>query len=422
MTRLRWILVVLGLLSVGLSFYPRAECIRGGRYGKVHVAIPEGEVRGLTILFSGTEGWRDRDQQVAGALARQGVIAVGVDSPRYLSRIAAEKASCQNLAGDAEFVSKQIQRRLGEHSYHTPLVAGFGLGGSVARKTTEQAAPNTVLGFVGSGIAATDVVSVPLCEVDPQSETPEGVGVHETLEAQTSSELVAVVLKHIPVKRVRSDSHDLSDLPLIELPTPAPTNRFAVVISGDGGWRDLDKVISESLRRDGVAVVGWDSLRYFWSKKNSVETSRALERVLSHYVEAWHAQKIMLIGYSFGANVIPFAYNQLPKRLKDRIEQVVLLGPSPTTDFQIRVSGWMGFAPDADAANLRDAIDKMPTYSMQCFYGSSETDALCPTLYDTKAQIIRTPGGHHFGGDYESLEHQILAFHAKAAGGQAGLR
>ena len=72
----------------------------------------------------------------------------------------------------------------------------------------------------------------------------------------------------------------VAKLPLTELPTSYPSPLLAIVVSGDGGWRDLDKVIAEDLSRDGVSVVGWDSLRYFWSYETPEETARDLAAVI----------------------------------------------------------------------------------------------------------------------------------------------
>ena len=40
----------------------------------------------------------------------------------------------------------------------------------------------------------------------------------------------------------------IATLPLIELPAELNGPLLAVVLSGDGGWRDLDKTISEKLQ------------------------------------------------------------------------------------------------------------------------------------------------------------------------------
>jgi type IV secretory pathway VirJ component len=79
---------------------------------------------------------------------------------------------------------------------------------------------------------------------------------------------------------------------------------LAIVISGDGGWRDLDRTIAEKLRSQGVSVVGWDSLRYFWSRKTPAQVARDLGAVIDTYTARWGASKVALVGYSFGAGVL----------------------------------------------------------------------------------------------------------------------
>ena len=58
----------------------------------------------------------------------------------------------------------------------------------------------------------------------------------------------------------------LAGLPLVALPVKEPGRLMAVIYSGDGGWRDIDKDIAGALQAQGIPVVGVDSLRYFWSE------------------------------------------------------------------------------------------------------------------------------------------------------------
>ena len=66
----------------------------------------------------------------------------------------------------------------------------------------------------------------------------------------------------------------IAKLPLIELPAEPSGPLLAIVLSGDGGWRDIDKNVSEKLQSAGVSVVGWDCLRYFWSRKSPEQVAR----------------------------------------------------------------------------------------------------------------------------------------------------
>ena len=204
------------------------------------------------------------------------------------------------------------------------------------------------------------------------------------------------------------DEEDVSDLPLIELPAAHPTNMLAIVISGDGGWRDLDKTIAHDLQSWGVSVVGLDSLRYFWSKKTPEQTADDLARIMRFYTARWHARSIALIGYSFGADVLPFIYNRLPARERDEVTVVALLGFARAADFEIRVTGWLGLPPSSTALPVQPEIAKLPSALVQCFYGADEEDTICPELQQLKMAAIRTSGGHHFGRDYEPLARTIL--------------
>jgi type IV secretory pathway VirJ component len=62
---------------------------------------------------------------------------------------------------------------------------------------------------------------------------------------------------------------------------------LAIVISGDGGWRDLDRTIAEKLRSQGVSIVGWNSLRYLWSLKTPAQVAYDLGAVIDTYAARW---------------------------------------------------------------------------------------------------------------------------------------
>jgi type IV secretory pathway VirJ component len=184
---------------------------------------------------------------------------------------------------------------------------------------------------------------------------------------------------------------------------------MAVIYSGDGGWRDLDKDIGEELARRGVPVVGVDSLRYFWEERTPEQMAADLAAILEHYREAFGTKRAILIGYSFGAGVLPFAVNRLPQADRKSIALVALLGLEAKASFEIRVTGWLGASPAGEGA--RDVLAELLRIDparVQCFYGEEEDDSLCPNPALAKAEIIRTPGGHHFDGDYAALARKIL--------------
>ncbi|MDH6151267.1 MULTISPECIES: virulence factor family protein [Paraburkholderia] len=408
--------VAASVLSCGAPAHAATTTVPGGRYGDVRVTQPEGPLRGFVVLYSQASGWSAADQQSADALAKAGAMTVGVDTAHYAANLAAKKETCHQLVGDAEALSHQLERQSQSSRYFAPIVAGTGQGATLAMHVLEQAPSNTIAGAVSVDADHTLDARFEPCPPDPtviRDKVPGFVEKASTGNADRAR-LVALLTPHL--QPVSTSADDVSDLPLIELPAAHPNGLMAIVISGDGGWRDLDKTIAQALQKDGVSVVGWDSLRYFWSEKPPAQTSRDLARVMQTYGERWHAQHIALIGYSFGADVMPFAYNLLPQAQRDKVSLISLLGFAPDADFQIRVGGWLGMPASDKALNVRPELTHVPPSIVQCFYGKSEADTLCPALDKTGVEVIRTTGDHHFGHDYNALEQRILAAFKKHSG------
>ncbi|MDR7008063.1 virulence factor family protein [Paraburkholderia strydomiana] len=414
--------VVAGLVSCSTLAKAASTTIPGGRYGNVTVTQPVGPLRGFVVLYSQASGWSAADQHSAEALAKAGALTVGVDTARYAANLATDlaqkKETCNQLVGDAEALSHQLERQSQSSHYFAPIVAGTGQGATLAMQVLEQAPSNTIAGAVSVDAEPTLDRRFRPCPPDAtiiRDKIPGFVEKASTGNADRAR-LVTLIAPHLQTISAHDD--DVSDLPLIELPAAHPNGLMAIVISGDGGWRDLDKTIAQALQKDGVSVIGWDSLRYFWSEKPPAQTSRDLARVMQTYGARWHAQHIALIGYSFGADVMPFAYNRLPDAFRAKVSLISLLGFAPDADFQIRVGGWLGMPASDKALKVRPELTRVPPAIVQCIYGADEEDTLCPALTKTGIEVIRTSGDHHFGGDYNALERRILAAFRKQSGVQ----
>ena len=425
-----------------------ASTIKGGLYGDVALVKPAGPMRGFVVLFSGADGWQHANQQAAETLARNGAMVVGVDTPRYAAKLATtreDNSGCHYLVGDAEAVAHQLQREAHSDRYFLPILVGVGQGGIVAERTLARAPSNTLAGavtldadtqldprfnpcapdptisrgkglpgfFVSGAVARTTpaaasgaVVASSANAASAAAATGAAAATRFAAGTTQADALLALVGPHLLASGERED--DVTDLPLVALPAAQPTDMLAVVISGDGGWRDLDKTIAESLQKRGVSVVGVDALRYFWSLKTPQQASHDIARVLQVYGTRWHSRHIALIGYSFGADVMPFIYNRLPDALRAKVSLVSLLGFAPTADFQIRVTGWLGLPASDKALPVLPETASMPTALLQCFYGKEEEDSACPALAKRGVTVVQTGGGHHFGGDYDDLAQTIL--------------
>jgi type IV secretory pathway VirJ component len=429
------VLAIAGVLA--MPFPGRADTIPGGRFGEVHVSAPKGPMRGIMVLFSRVSGWTDADQQTADALAAHDILVVGVDTARYLTTLATVPEACHRLFNDVTAISGQLQREQSAASYYAPIVAGIGDSGLIAEQVLSGAPSNTIAGAISIDPTGSVDARVKQCPPEPAIVHDAGLpgfwSIAATTDLEPSINATVAGLRHagapIDIQHFgggtaesamllalsashpgpqEPDATEVAELPLIELPAQRPSSMLAVVISGDGGWHDLDQTIARDLQDWGVSVVGIDSLHYFWSKKSPEETARTVDSVIRTYAARWHASSVALIGYSFGADVLPFVYNRMPARERDKVKLIALLGFSKAADFEIHITGWLGLPPTAAALPEQPEISKIPPSLVQCFYGEDETDSMCSELAKLNMAVIHTPGGHHFGQDYQHLAQVIL--------------
>jgi type IV secretory pathway VirJ component len=206
----------------------------------------------------------------------------------------------------------------------------------------------------------------------------------------------------------------VGDLPLVEIAGPRTERTLVLFLSGDGGWRDLDKTIAERLAAEGLQAVGFDCLRYFWHQRSADKLAADLARAMDHYRLVWGSEQFVLAGYSFGADVLPGAIVRLRPDLKARVSELVLLGISDSADWVIHPAEWIGIhAPGAPI--LPDAA-KLDMRRVLCISGREEEVSLCRDPVFSSAERIETSGGHHFDGDYQSLAVKILASIRRATG------
>jgi type IV secretory pathway VirJ component len=199
-------------------------------------------------------------------------------------------------------------------------------------------------------------------------------------------------------------------LPLVELPAEGQGDLLAIVWSGDGGWADLANVLGEALARDGVAVVGVDTLRYFWDEKSPDRVASDVALMIRHYGDLWQRRKVVLVGYSFGADVLPFAYNRLTEAGKVRVVQLSLLALSTFADFEFHLVGWVSDGRHAESLDVAPELARLGAVRLQCFYGTEEAGTTGCMLPEVRLdQRIAIEGGHRFDGDYEALARRILA-------------
>lgn len=202
---------------------------------------------------------------------------------------------------------------------------------------------------------------------------------------------------------------DITGLPLVELPSSKPGDRIAIMISGDGGWRRIDTKVTDKLRADGISVVGFLAPEFFRTRRTPDQCGCALERVMRYYRIAWRRPNIILIGYSRGADVLPFMASRIPSDLRPSVKLIALLGLEPFIDFKYSPSWYFWHVTKEPQFAVKPELEKLRGQNILCVYGAKEKDSLCHQIDPGLAKILREPGGHHFGGKYHDIADAIIA-------------
>jgi type IV secretory pathway VirJ component len=439
-----------------------AETLSHGRFERVQIYRPVGPVKHVVLFLSGEQGWNRHLAGMASPLVKDGALVVGIDSPKLLAALEADGSNCVFPDGDLENLSHFVQAYYKLPTYFTPLLVGYSSGATLAYAMLAQAPPSIFAGAVSLSFCAELRMRKPMCVGDALHFTArkDGDGVrlipasrlhapwivlqgsldavcpasdaHDFVSQTHPARFVDVpkagheygngnqwlapyrsaytsILEAEP-QRLPAPPTSLSDLPIIEVPPTgkAETNdTFAILLSGDGGWAGLDKEVAGSLAARGVPVAGVDSLRYFWRARTPQGLAQDVDRMLRYYAFQWKKQRAMLIGYSQGADVLPFAVNRLPDASRDRVALSVLIGISKTASFEFHVSHWIGSG--ADGLPVEAETNKLSADDTLCLYGDDDDESLCPTIGATHARVMELQGGHHFGGDYHSIAELILS-------------
>ena len=195
-------------------------------------------------------------------------------------------------------------------------------------------------------------------------------------------------------------------IPVVEVPAGQTTDTVTLFLSGDGGWRDLDRDVAGEMAKLGYPVVGIDTLRYYWQHKTPEQSAADLSELMQHYRQKWGTKRFVLTGYSFGADVLPAIYNRLPAEDQQRIDAVMLLALARSGSFEIEVEGWLG--KEGQEAPTGPEMAKLPASKVVCVYGVEETDESGCTDKTAVGERLKLPGGHHFDENYPALAKRLI--------------
>jgi type IV secretory pathway VirJ component len=437
---------------------------RLAQVGTVSSFRPSGPIKGVAVFLSGDGGWNLGVVGMAQALTRQGIAVAGVSTPAFLKALEAGRDSCINPNSALAELAQDFEHRLGLPDYVKPILVGYSSGATVAYAALAQAPGGTWRGAVSLGFGPDLPGRKPWCASPNLSATAitrpdtgwlfapasrlaapwlvlQGLS-DQVVSADVTRSFTARVpqAKLIELPKVghgfsvqanwmpqflaafrpmlaqeAAATHDdtrlasISDLPLTTVADPAAprTSLMAVLYSGDGGWAGIDRDVAAALAGHGVPVAGIDSLSYFWRARTPRGSALDLARVIDHFSNAWGRPRVVLVGYSFGADTLPAIVGQLPSAERAHVVRVSMAGLSGSADFQFHLSNWVDMA-SASAIPTLPAVAALKGLDMQCIHGTDDKDSICPSLPSGLAEVIALPGGHHFKGDADLVARTVL--------------
>jgi type IV secretory pathway VirJ component len=442
-----------------------AETFNYGRFGPISVYRPAVPPRDVVLFVSGDGGWNLGVVSMAQRLTSKGAIVAGIDIRHYLAALEQAKERCVSPDVDFENLSHYLQAKLGIKSYLQPTLVGYSSGATLVYAILAESPDGLFkgalsLGFCpdldlkkavcrGAGIEATPrrdakgtlkgvdflaakqlsglwislqgesdqvcpapatqkfIATVPGAEIVMLPKVGHGYGVEKNWMPQYEAAYDKITAPR-PAEKAAPLPTPVADLPLTEVPAAAGSSSpwLAIFLSGDGGWVGLDRGVAAELANKGIPVIGWDSLKYFWSPRTPNGAAADLDRVLLHYTRQWGKSHVVAIGYSQGADTMPFMVNRLPAASRAMIGLTALLGISDSAVFEFHLANWVG-----DPGGGLPTAPELARWSGSpyvCIYGEDDADSACSQLTGHDGSSVKMSGGHHFGGSYAQIAAEIL--------------
>jgi type IV secretory pathway VirJ component len=185
-----------------------------------------------------------------------------------------------------------------------------------------------------------------------------------------------------------------------------PAKPAIAMLSGDLGNR-VGKTpgIAQWLNAHGYAVVTVNSLTYFSPRRTPQETAELIKSAMVRAMKLGKTDHVILIGQSFGADMLHAGLAQFSAAAREPIRSVVLLVPGKDIIFRASPIEFAGLeTPDQRAYPTASRLRWVP---VTCIHGAEEPDSLCPELQMPNVRRITLPGGHGLHCDYRAIEAAI---------------
>jgi type IV secretory pathway VirJ component len=429
------------------SFAP--DSVNIAKFGKVYIYKQTDTPRNVVIMISGDGGWKFGVIGFAETFSKMNTLVIGVDILRYYKDLRQRTDECYIIAADFVQLATEIEKKYNFPDYTPPVIMGYSSGATLVYGILAQARSGTFIGGISVGFCTDIELPKMLCQINGLNERADISGkkyfflpdaklrnpwivlqgkldkvcnyseVADFVNKTTDAELITLpnvghgfsklsdfmpqwkdaFNRLIEKYQPEDDNTDrVNNIPVVITNAKFQNKEAPVVllISGDGGWYGFEQSIADNLANLGLPTIGLNSKKYFWNRRSTEETAGDMGILLNYYGKEWGKDRYLMIGYSLGAEIIPFVVNGLPEKVKPRILSAVLLSPDISTDFEVHFSNMLGMGNRQNTYNVVEEIIKMQSVPTLCIFGENEKSQVPGLLKKTSVKIRIIPGDHHY--------------------------
>jgi len=199
-----------------------------------------------------------------------------------------------------------------------------------------------------------------------------------------------------------------TQLPIKTFPGDDTSKPLVFYITGDGGWTGFSDAFLQSMNKAGYPVVALNARKYFWKKKTPASMAMELSQLVTKYKTQWKRDSLVLIGYSFGADVTPFLYNYAGTPFSKKVTHLVLMLPYTSTDFEVHLTEMIGLASH-DAYSVVNEVNKI-NKPILFILGTEKDQFPVQTLTSKNHVALTEGGGHHFDDKADKVAAHVLNY------------
>jgi len=200
----------------------------------------------------------------------------------------------------------------------------------------------------------------------------------------------------------------ISDLPLNISSSKGIQNNLVIYLTGDGGWNSFNQSLIQEFEKQGYGVVALNTRKYFWEEKTPDLFAHDIEQLSRYYLKEWNKSSLIIVGYSFGADVASFIPGRVSPEIQKKLIKIVLLSPSASTDFIIRISDLIGNSENISRRYKVGPEIEKTDLPVICIFGKEEAMNLKSTLQKkVNLKIYEVPGDHQYNDQLKMILEMI---------------